>query len=483
MIIVMNLLKSIKFFVFIIVLSLFSTSVQGQKMDKIEQSGEFYLLTNEIDTVQTEILPTTPEHKYIFLKNNSDSVLFVDKITFCHRADSLIKLPISRLDTLLYNSNPLTLPLIYIGKDIHEVWSNNHNLWIGLYPEKKTMFYNVERKASTSEFAVAELRKEARKYIANNNIQLYTTTLDRLPQLSTFMSRPIQRKGIQKLNVHDDKIVLNATKIEYKTVTPIYWIKRANAILQFSQNYISPNWYQGGSSNLAFLSTFLAEFNYDNRKNTQWDNKIEWRVGFNSVEADTLRKVSTNDDLLRYISKFGLRASGNWFYSVSGEFSTQLFNNYTKVNSPDLKARFITPVRVNIGLGMDYKYKQTLSVMIAPVSFKYIYANDTVNVKPSLFGIKPGENQLKQIGSSVLFQLKYSPMVNWDLTSKFSFYTDYKKIETDLEIVNNFTVNRFLTARILINPRYDNTVILKGSEKARIQFKELLSFGFSYRFL
>ena len=185
---------------------------------------------------------------------------------------------------------------------------------------------------------------------------------------------------------------------------------------------------------------------------------------------------------MRYLSKFGVKAGGNWFYSVSGEFSTHLFNSYRGVNSKVLKTKLLTPVRASVGVGMDYKYKKIFSLMIAPVSFKYIYMNDTVNVNPNSFGINKGENQLKQIGSSLLAQLNYSPMMNWNITSKLSFYTDYKKMEADLEIVNNFTINRFLSARLLINPRYDNTVIMKGGEKAQIQLKELLSVGFSYRF-
>jgi hypothetical protein len=263
----------------------------------------------------------------------------------------------------------------------------------------------------------------------------------------------------------------------------LYWIKKANAMLQFSQNYVSPNWHQGGLSNLAFLSILLTEFNYDNRKGVQWDNKFEWRSGFNSVDGDTLRKISTNDDLVRYLTKFGVKAGGNWYYSTSGEFSTHLFNSYKGVNSNVLKTTLLTPVRANVGIGMDYKYKKIFSLMIAPISFKYIYVNDTINVNPNSFGIQKGENHLKQIGSSLLAQFNYSPMLNWNISSKFTVYTDYKKVEADWEIVNVFTINRFLTARLLVNPRYDNTVIEEAGKKAKIQLKELLSVGFSYRFI
>jgi len=53
-------------------------------------------------------------------------------------------------------------------------------------------------------------------------------------------------------------------------------------------------------------------------------------------------------------------------------------------------------------------------------------------------------------------------------------------VEIDWEIVSNFTINRFLSTRLTLNPRYDNTII---GQKAYLQFKELLSFGFSYKLL
>lgn len=429
-----------------------------------------------------------PICEYIIFKPTflGDTVITIEPVepwVLEQRLDSLVSLPISRTDSLLYGANPLLMPLVYVGKDLHQIWDGELRCREWLYPEKKSLIVIDTTQNLSAEKQVADLRTDARKHIANNAMHLYVTTMDRLPHLSTFMSRPILGKKLQKLDVHDDKIDLGVTRIDYEKVQQVYWQNKSNALIQFSQNYVSPNWHQGGQSNLAFLSTLVAEFNYDNRKNTQWDNKLEWRAGFSSVDGDTLRKVSTNDDVLRYLTKFGLKAGGNWYYSVSGEVSTHLFNNYRKINSDVLKTKLLTPVRANIGIGMDYKYKKIFSLMIAPVTFKYIYMNDTVNVDPNSLGIKKGENQLKQFGSSLLAQFNYSPALNWDITARLRVYSDYKKVESDLEVVNNFTINRFLTARLLINPRYDNTAILKeGEKKATIQLKELLSIGFSYRF-
>lgn len=148
-----------------------------------------------------------------------------------------------------------------------------------------------------------------------------------------------------------------------------------------------------------------------------------------------------------------------------------------------MKARLLTPVRLNIGVGLDYKYKKLFSLMLSPLSYKFIYANDTLNVNKKSFGILPGEQILSQIGSSFKAQINYSPSREIQIDSKLTFYTNYEKVEIDWEIVGNFRVNRFLSTRLSLNPRYDNTVILAEGEKAKIQFKELLTFGLSYRLL
>ncbi|MFV0392014.1 MAG: DUF3078 domain-containing protein [Paludibacteraceae bacterium] len=481
----MRLSAGILILLFTILWYITPTSVSGQTDNQHDSISRSVRIENILDShnLKYTIQDTIPKYQYtIFQSSFPDTIVFADSAILRLHTDSLIKLPISRTDYLMYRSNSLVLPLIYTGRDIHEVWNGDLHFRELLYPVNKSLFVIDTTQNMSAENQVADLRNKTRTYIANNAMDLYSNTLDRLPSLTTFMSRPISRKRLEKLEIHDDKIVLNSTKIEYEKVKPVYWQSRANMMLQFTQNYVSQNWYQGGNSNLAFLNNFIAEFNYDNRKNMQWTNKIEWRSGLNTVDGDTLRKMSVNDDLLRYLTKFGVKASGNFYYSISGEISTTLFNNYKGINSMDLKAKLLTPVRANLGIGLDYKYKKLFSLMLAPVSFKYIYLNDTTNINPNAFGIEKGHKQLKQLGSSLEAQLNYDPMLNWNITSRFKFYTDYKKIEADWEIVNNFSINRFLSARFLLNPRYDNTVILKGGEKAQIQFKELLSVGFSYRF-
>ncbi len=419
-----------------------------------------------------------------FISESEKTIALLDVQTIIHKADSIINTqkPLSRYQHLLYANNPLLIDLVHFGWKLNPVKQSEFDYTNLFYGEIYDPLSLTSSKYESSESFVSQLHQGARSYLTANSLYSYKNRIDNLPDISKFTLRSISGAEVTTIHVIDEKIKIE-DKISLNQIKRKYWIKKANALLQFSQNHVSSNWHQGGNSNYSFLSILNGELNYNNQKNVIWENRMEWRLGYNNVQSDrALRKLNINDDMLRFNTKFGVRASGNWYYSISGEALTQLFNNYQSFDSENLRSRLLTPVRANVGVGMDYKYK-SFSLTLAPLSFKYIYLNDTVNINPNQFGIQKGENQLKQFGSTMRSELKLKPMRDWNFDSRLSFYTDYKKVEIDMEIVNNFVINRFLTARLQINPRFDNTIILKEGEKSKIQYKELLSIGFSYRFL
>ena len=57
---------------------------------------------------------------------------------------------------------------------------------------------------------------------------------------------------------------------------PNFWTRTANVSLQFTQNYISSNWYKGGESNNSMLSSLDVSLNYNDQQRIQFDNRLEW---------------------------------------------------------------------------------------------------------------------------------------------------------------------------------------------------------------
>jgi hypothetical protein len=111
-----------------------------------------------------------------------------------------------------------------------------------------------------------------------------------------------------------------------------------------------------------------------------------------------------------------------------------------------------------------------------------VYAADTVNSTPSNYGIPAGSNVLNDVGSSVRVEWDYKPLREINLNTKFYFYTNYRKVEVDLEVTCNFIINQYFSARLVLHPRYDNTIVLLDGQSTKLQFKELISVGFSHRF-
>ena len=271
-----------------------------------------------------------------------------------------------------------------------------------------------------------------------------------------------------------------ALNSELKLKRPNFWTKSGKAYLQFTQNYISGNWYKGGESNNTMLSGLTIEANYNDKQKVQWDNKLEWKLGFLSSRSDTLHKYKTNNDLLRLTSKLGLQAVKNWYYTLQAEFYTQLFPSY-KSNNPDVVSSFLSPAYLKFDIGMDYKRstkKYTVSAVLAPLSYKMTYvAKDEVN--ETSFSVDEGKKFKHDLGSNVQVTSTWKIITQVEWESRISYFTTYQKSQAEWENTFNFNLNRYLSTKLFVHARFDDGVAKKEGYNY-FQLKELLSFGLSY---
>ena len=259
------------------------------------------------------------------------------------------------------------------------------------------------------------------------------------------------------------------------------WFKELTGLLQFSQNYVSSNWYQGGNTNFALYASAKGIIKYDNKKWLTWETTGEWREGFSTALGDSLRKINMTDDLFKLYSKLNIRILPNKLYgSFSGEFQTPFFNTW-KENTNTLKTGILTPLRFNWAIGLDYTPIKGMSIVMAPFAYKLIYVNDTIRADRTTFGVNSG-NLLSTFGSSVRVEWKWRPLREVSLETVFYAYTNYRMIELDWEIDCDFIINRYMSARVVLHPRYDSSVIREGDTHAKMQFKEFLSIGFAHKF-
>ena len=326
-------------------------------------------------------------------------------------------------------------------------------------------------------YSIAAIRRNARRYITMYHADLYTAVSDpnRLKNVE------IGHGKVQRAIVRDiQEDALDAARALRDMNSP--WRRQANLSLQLTQNYATENWHQGAANAFAMLWAAKAFANY-NKGNLSWENNAEWRVGVSTVSGDTLRKMNTTDDIFQIYSKFGYQVHKHWYVSMFADFRTNFFPNFQK-NSNHLNTTFLTPIRYNMGLGIDYKPLKGLSVNISPVTYKLTYAlnTDVERIDVNELGIETGNNMLNEVGSSVRVEWKWRPLREIELETKFYFFTNYKKVETELEIDVDFYINKYMSAKILLHPRYDGTVESTTDYKSRLQFKELISVGFAHTF-
>lgn len=266
------------------------------------------------------------------------------------------------------------------------------------------------------------------------------------------------------------------------------WLKTFNASLQFSQAYISPNWYQGGKNNLNMLGNLYYNIKLNERfyKDIMFETTMQYKLGLNNAPGDTIRNYSISEDLFQLTSKFGLRAAQRWFYSITLAFKTQLLNSYN-TNSRDLKAAFLSPGELNLGVGMTYNYSNpkktfTANASISPLSWNMKSCTNK-RINETAFGIDPGHKTVHQFGSSAECNMTWKLAYNITYTSRLFAFTDYSYFQGDWEHTVNFSINRYLSTQIYAHMRYDTSAKrLDDSKWHKFQFKEILSFGLSYSF-
>ena len=261
---------------------------------------------------------------------------------------------------------------------------------------------------------------------------------------------------------------------------PNFWKKSGSASLQFSQNYISSNWYKGGESTNTLLSSLTFESNYNDEQKVQWDNKLELKLGFLSARSDTLHKVKTNNDLIRMTSKLGFRAVSTWYYTFQAEFNSQFFEGY-KSNDPKMYSNIFAPANLIFSVGMDYKKMNkilTASVYLSPGAYNLRYVGDR-RVDETQFGLKSGHDFLNDIGSKIEVNTKWTIIDNVTWQSRFYYFTNYKKVEAEWENTVNLAVSRSISTQLFFHGRFDDSVI-RTSGFGYFQLKELLSVGLNY---
>ncbi len=276
--------------------------------------------------------------------------------------------------------------------------------------------------------------------------------------------------------------------IQAEEVKKRHWIRQFNVSLQFSQAYVSPNWYQGGSNNLNMLGQiyYNVKLNQEYHPKLLFETTAQYKLGMNNAPDDKVRSYNINEDIFQVNSTFGVKAMRRWYYSLTGQFKTQLLNSY-EANSTNLTSGFLSPGDLTVGAGMTYNYANknktfTFDANISPLSYNLrICTSDRLNHEA--YDIRQNRKTASKFGSNVELKAYWKICYNIYLRSRLYTFTDYHNVQTDWENTVVFEINKFLTTQIFCHLRYDTaTPPVEDSKWRKLQLKEILSIGFAYKF-
>lgn len=383
--------------------------------------------------------------------------------------------------------NPLFLPVVFMGNTSP----------MSLY-QTENEAYNPYRGLLLSEDISLSSQLKKSEFIRNARKDFYSKYPNdvKWSRYSTFRNVAKVNDGdvLSTFNPFRDPIAAESTvllrrpDVEGAVIERKYWIYTGEHSLQFSQNYFSNNWHKGGTSNLNINNNHVIKANYKKDK-VRFNNTLEWRLSLFSAPEDTIRSIRIGEDFIRYYGDLGVDAFvRKWSYSTNLEVKTQLFNNYA-VNSNELRSAFLSPLYANAGIGMKYQLdkKSTkvrnrrlqLTVALAPFSGNLRYVSNP-NVPVTRYGIPERQFMIFHFGTTITSMMTYdiSRDVSW--SSRFKYFTSYKNMEAEFENTLNLALTRFLSTRIYVNLRYDDSV--KPDAKFKyLQVNEVLSFGLNYK--
>ena len=172
--------------------------------------------------------------------------------------------------------------------------------------------------------------RRLRQRVMIENPQLVAYNANRLPEAPP--------EGVIAGDPRQAKLTLAPAQVAVDEVTPpaapaepIHdWLHVFNASLQFTQAYISGNWYQGGENNLALLGSlnWNCNLNQDVHPNWLFNNALSYKLGLATTHGDSIRNYLINEDNFLFTSQLGYKAVKNWYYSAMLQFTTQFLNNY-----------------------------------------------------------------------------------------------------------------------------------------------------------
>lgn len=261
------------------------------------------------------------------------------------------------------------------------------------------------------------------------------------------------------------------------------------------------NWSAGGQNSMAVNGIFSVFANLKQGKST-WDNSLDLGYGLLKQGKEDYRKT---DDKIDFLSKYGRQAFSNFYYAAQLNFKTQMQPGYNYVNETTRNkiSDLFSPAYLLAAVGLDYKPNPNFSAFIAPFTAKFTFVTDQTLSNAGAFGVTPGETTKSEIGGYLRAiytrnDFKSEFLKNVAFTTKIDLFSNYaenpQNVDVSWETLIALKVNKFISVNFNTHLLYDDNIkvpfdknndgVIAAGEMvgSKVQFKEILGVGFSYKF-
>ncbi len=269
------------------------------------------------------------------------------------------------------------------------------------------------------------------------------------------------------------------------------------------------NWAQGGESSIA-LTALTNLFSSYKDSTINWDNTLDLGFGFVTSDEYSYRK---NEDKIDFNSKFGYKAITSLYYTILLNFKSQFANGYKYPDDSTVVSKWFSPAYLISSIGLEYKPYDDLNIYLSPASGRCIWVMNQALADSGAYSVERaafdsqgrllhhGKKFRADFGAYLAAKAKLSLMEAITLQSKLELFNNYtdpnesnrKNIDVNWENTVFLKVNKFISANVFAQFIYDQDIKVplyekiagvktKVGEGARLQVKEQIGVGLSYRF-
>lgn len=253
----------------------------------------------------------------------------------------------------------------------------------------------------------------------------------------------------------------------------------------FSQLSLT-NWAAGGNNSIALNGRLNIYRNCNFSEEMFWENRLQIGYGFIQAFGEHFKK---SDDQIILDSKWGYKAVKNLFASAFFNFRNQIANGYSYPTGADpiLISGPFSPAYFSLGVGMDWKPIKQLSFNFSPLTGNLVVVSkEELRVR---YGNKIDQLAKLELGAQMKIDYQHQISKRLTINSVLNLFSDYldnpQHIKVFWDLFLDSKINKYFSFNIKTNLIYDHNIKIEdsnGVSAPRVQFKEMLSVGFSYTF-